>query len=594
MNRMSLARRDGDVKVTANMTALSAATRDDALRQMAETPLDVLVIGGGITGAGIALDAAARGYRVGLVERGDFAGGTSSRSTKLVHGGIRYLPQLDLPLVREALIERGRLLRNAPHLVQPLSFVLPLYASSRHPVGLPIAPPWGIGLGMILNIGLGVYDALAGRENVGAHRRITRGEVLARAQCLVPDGLKTGFIYYDAQTDDSRLTLAVLRTAAAQGALLANYAEVTGFLHEGGRVVGGSVRDCLTDTRYELHARHVINATGVWAEQIERLAGDSPMLRIAPSKGTHLVFSREAFDLGDEAIVLPETEDGRIIFIVPWLSRALVGTTDDPAARIETPVATEDEISYLLGHVNRYVRRRVSRDDVIATFAGYRPLIELQRGRTPSRLSRTHAIVEGEDRLLTISGGKLTTYRRMAEDALDRIDRREGRSPSHPTQVLHLAGASGLAETREALETRGAALEIGEDTIKHLRRAYGSDALALLDLVEADPTLAQRLAPDLPNIAAEVVWACQAELALTVEDVLARRTHLAIEDRSRGVDSAEVVATLMARELGWPAAERQRQIEGYRRFAREQAGLRAEMPGADETQQRQQPLAPRA
>src|SRR5690348_9313461 len=248
---------------------LSAAGRLEALDGMARAPLDVLVIGGGITGAGVALDAAARGYRVGLIERGDFASGTSSRSTKLVHGGIRYLPELDVPLVREALIERGRLLRNAPHLVLPLSFVLPLYASSRHPVGLPIAPPRGVGLGMILDIGLGVYDALAGRENVGAHRRIRRAEVLERARGLVPDGLKTGFVYYDAQTDDSRLTLAVLRTAAEHGAMLANYTEVTGFIHsEGSRVVGARVSDHLTDQEYEIHARHVINATGVWAEQI--------------------------------------------------------------------------------------------------------------------------------------------------------------------------------------------------------------------------------------------------------------------------------------------------------------------------------------
>lgn len=579
---------DGSAKVTANMTALSAATRNDALRQMAQIPLDVLVIGGGITGAGIALDAAARGYRVGLVERGDFAGGTSSRSTKLVHGGIRYLPQLDLPLVREALIERGRLLRNAPHLVQPLSFVLPLYASSRHPVGLPVAPPWGIGLGMILNTGLAIYDALAGRENVGSHRRITRTEVLARAQCLVPDGLKTGFIYYDAQTDDTRLTLAVLRTAAEHGALLANYAEVTGFLHTSGRAAGVGLSDHLTGQHYELRARHLINATGVWAEQIERLAGDAPMLRIAPSKGTHLVFSREALDLGHEAIVLPETEDGRIIFIVPWLSRALVGTTDDPAARIENPVATQDEITYLLGHLNRYVRRRLSRDDIIATFAGYRPLIELQRGRTPSRLSRTHAIVEGEDGLLTISGGKLTTYRRMAEDAMDRIDRRDGRSPRHPTRALHLAGANGLAETRDVIDSRGAALALGADILAHVRRAYGADALALLDLVAADPMLARRLAPDLPNIAAEVVWACRSEMAVSVEDVLARRTHLAIEDRSRGADAAETVAELMARELGWADGERQRQIDAYRRFACEQAGSPVEISGEGEDEARPQ------
>src|SRR5690349_2231294 len=251
---------------------LSAAGRRETLDEMARAPLDVLVIGGGITGAGVALDAAARGYRVGLVERGDFASGTSSRSTKLVHGGIRYLPELDVPLVREALLERGRLLRNAPHLVHPL------YASSRHPVGLPIAPPGGIGLGLILDAGLTLYDLLAGRENVARHRRLSVAETEKRAPCLVSDGLKTGFVYYDAQTDDARLTLAVLRTAAARGALLANYCEAASFLRDDGRTVGVVARDTLEaggdegaegETRtWEIRARHVVNAAGGWSEQV--------------------------------------------------------------------------------------------------------------------------------------------------------------------------------------------------------------------------------------------------------------------------------------------------------------------------------------
>src|SRR5690349_421790 len=336
---------------------LSAAGRRETLDEMARAPLDVLVIGGGITGAGVALDAAARGYRVGLIERDDFARGTSSRSTKLVHGGIRYLPELDVPLVREALLERGRLLRNAPHLVHPLAFVLPLYASSRHPVGLPIAPPGGIGLGLILDAGLTLYDLLAGRENVARHRRLSVAETEKRAPCLVSDGLKTGFVYYDAQTDDARLTLAVLRTAAARGALLANYCEAADFLRDGGRTVGVVAHETLrqggegvdeaggeTQTR-EIRARHVVNAAGVWSEQVERLAGETPQLRVQPSKGTHLVFAKDLFGLGDEAIVLPETEDRRIIFIVPWLSRALVGTTDDATDSLRPPVAPGDDTS---------------------------------------------------------------------------------------------------------------------------------------------------------------------------------------------------------------------------------------------------------
>jgi glycerol-3-phosphate dehydrogenase len=565
---------------------LSAAGRRGTLDEMARAPLDVLVIGGGITGAGVALDAAARGYRVGLIERGDFAGGTSSRSTKLVHGGIRYLPELDVPLVREALLERGRLLRNAPHLVHPLAFVLPLYASSRHPVGLPIAPPGGLGLGLILDAGLTLYDLLAGRENVARHRRLSIAETEKRAPCLIPDGLKTGFVYYDAQTDDARLTLAVLRTGAARGARLANYCEAAGFLREGGRTVGVVARETLEqggeamdgaegETRtWELHARHVVNAAGVWSEQVERLAGETPQLRVQPSKGTHLVFAKELFGLGDEAIVLPETEDRRIIFIVPWLSRALVGTTDDATDSLCPPVASADEIDYLLAHLNRFTRRPVTRDDILATYAGYRPLLKLQKGRTPARLSRTHAIVEGDDGLLTLSGGKLTTYRRMAEELLDRIDAREGRSGAerrHPTLALPLAGADGWEQARVGIQQRAAALGLEGDVMEHLS-AYGTDAAALLELVASDAALGARLVGDLPYIAAEVVWACRAELALTLEDVLARRTRIAIEDRTRGLDATRKVADLMAGELDWPDAERARQMETYVRYAREQAG----------------------
>ncbi|MBF6589692.1 MAG: glycerol-3-phosphate dehydrogenase/oxidase [Ktedonobacterales bacterium] len=557
---------------------LSAAVRRAHLKEMAEQPLDVLVIGGGITGAGVALDAAARGYRVGLIERDDFASGTSGASTKLVHGGIRYLPQLDFPLVREALRERGRLLRNAPYLVHPLSFILPLYAHSRHPVGLPVAPPGGIGLGAILNTGLTLYDMLAGKENIGSHRRLSRQEVTARAPCLVPEGLKSGFIYYDARTDDTRLTLAVLRTAAAAGARLANYCQAVRFAHSSGRLVGVYARETLPGAsegesdEHMITARHIVNATGVWAERTERLAGDAARLQIQPSKGTHLVIARERLGLGDEAIVLPETEDGRIIFIVPWQSRALVGTTDHAVREIEDPVATEDEITYLLGHLNRYVRAPLSRDDIITTYSGNRPLLRLTTARTPARLSRTHAVVESADGLLTVSGGKLTTYRRMAQDVLDRIDHREGRAVCHPTLTLALVGAEGWAEARGTIAMRGRALGLDAAVIQHLGGAYGTEALGLLALVAGDARLGRRLVADLPYIGAEVVWAVRAELALTVGDVLARRTHVALEDRTRGASVAAEVAALMADELGWSREERTRQAMAYTAYARQQAG----------------------
>lgn len=564
------------------MGTISARTRSAALARMAagggtgarHAPLlDVLVIGGGITGAGVALDAAARGYRVGLIERGDYASGTSSRSTKLVHGGIRYLPELDFPLVREALIERGRLLRNAPHLVRPLSFVLPLYASSRRPVGLPIAPPAGIGLGAILDAGLLLYDLLAGKENVGEHRRLPLADLRERAASLTPDGLKTGFIYYDAQTDDARLTLAVLRAATDRGALLANYAEATGFVRdEAGRVAGVTLRDRIAGDSATIRARHVVNAAGVWAEEVERLAGEAQELEIAPSKGAHLVFARETLGLADEAVVLPETQDGRIIFIVPWRSRALVGTTDEPATHADAGIAAGDEIDYLLAHLNRYLRRPVSPDDIVSTFAGYRPLLRLRRRRTPARLSRTHAVLETEDGLISVSGGKLTTYRRMAQDLLDVIDARERRAVKHPTLRLKLSGAEGLAAARPEIVEWGAALGLEPGVVEHLLGDYGTEARDVLALIAAAPDLGSALVAGLPYVRAEVVRAVRAEGALSVEDVLARRTRIALEDRLRGLGVAEDVAALMAGELGWDGAERARQVCAYHHYAVEQAG----------------------
>jgi glycerol-3-phosphate dehydrogenase len=285
--------------------------------------------------------------------------------------------------------------------------------------------------------------------------------------------------------------------------------------------------------------------------------------------------------------VLPETEDGRIIFIVPWRSRALIGTTDTGTQRIGTPLATDEDVEYLLAHVNRYVRRPLSPDDIIATYAGYRPLLRLRASRTPSRLSRSHAVVESAEGLLTVSGGKLTTYRRMAQDVLDRIDAREGRRPRHPTLDLLLAGARGWTSARRELDERGRALGLNADARARLGEAYGSSALALLDLIADDPSLGRRLVPDLPYLRAAVVYACRAEMALRPQDILARRMHLNIEDRSRGTDAVEDVADLMAAELGWSAAERDQRVASYIRYAREQVGPLADLemtpPGAGPT-----------
>jgi glycerol-3-phosphate dehydrogenase len=559
---------------------LNARTRHEHLEAMTSEPLDVLVIGGGITGAGVALDAVTRGYRVGLVERGDFASGTSSRSTKLLHGGIRYLPQFDIALVSEGLHERGRLLRNAPHLARPLAFLLPLYDSSRRPVGLPIAPPWGLGLTTILDIGLWAYDRLAGKRSIAPHRRLTRDQTISRMPGLIEKGVKSGFLYYDGQTDDARLTLAVMRTAAAHGALAASYVVVTRYASEDGRIAGAYVRETPNDDAGPerlIRARHVVNATGVWAEETDHLSGGASRLHIAPSKGAHLVFTRERLGLGDEAIVLPETDDGRIIFIVPWLARALVGTTDDEAPRIARPVADQDDIAYLLNHLNRYLRAPVTTSDIISTYAGYRPLLRLQKGKSTGRLSRAHAIVERADGLVTVSGGKLTSYRQMAEDVVDHLEARESKRQPSATRTLRLQGATRWPESRERFFQRATELALDTTVTEHLVHAYGDEALEILDLIAAQPTLGERLVPDLPYLRAEVIHACRVEMALTLEDMLARRLHLALEDRARGLGAAEEVAALMAKELGWSAEERAVQLSAYQEYIRAEAGPLADL-----------------
>ncbi len=552
------------------MRALSAEQRQVDLERMAREGVDVLVIGGGITGAGVALDAATRGYRVGLVEKDDFAAGTSGWSTKLVHGGIRYLPQGDVALVREALIERGRLLANAPHLVRPLRFVLPLYASSRRPVGLPVAMPGGFGLSPTLDLGLAMYDMLAGRQNVARHRRVNRAEVLRLAPCLRPDGLRTGFLYYDGQTDDTRLTLAVIRSAAEAGALVANHALVAGFERGAGNALKAAlVKLCApaeNGREIVIPARYIVNATGVFAEEVEALSGETPRLAIEPSKGVHLVLRAADIDVGDDAVVLPETQDGRIIFLVPWRSRVIAGTTDTGAGDLDHPAAADADVDYLLDHINRSVRRTITRAHVVSTYAGYRPLVQLRHQRTPSRLSRQHAIVEGSGGLISVTGGKLTTYRIMAEQVVDRIDVREGGKRSCLTRTLPIAGADKWPEAMKTLGERGARLGLLPATVAHLGASYGTLAHEVLDLVEGDVALALPLDVELPAIMAEVVYAARAEQALTLADALERRVRLGLEAGDHGVGIAPAAATWMARELGWSVTEQQAQMIAYAHY----------------------------
>ena len=547
------------------MEALSLTERAAALRQMAAQGVDILIIGGGVTGVGTALDAAARGYRVGLVEKGDFAGGTSSKSTKLVHGGIRYLPQFDFALVHEALVERGLLAQNAPFLVRPLGFVLPLYKDAKRPLGTPIVPPFGIGMGYLLQAGLLMYDLMSGRLGIGRHRRLGAKRASRMAPCLQTDGLIDAFIYYDGQTDDTRLTTTLARTAARHGAYLATYAEVTGFEQQGGRIMAAQVRDHLSGATLTIRAGTVINAAGVFAGRIEALTGGESQVHIQPAKGVHLTLPRELLKLSKHAVVLPETEDGRLLFLVPWGPRVTVGTTDTPGGDVDHPAAGPDDVDYLLRHVNRYMRCRVTEADIISTWAGYRPLVSARQGgaAASSKLSRTHIVIDSPGGMVTVTGGKLTTYRRMAQDVVDHVARARGDRVTHVTEHMPLEGAMGWQQAAEAVAAAAPRYNLQPDTVARLG-LYGAAARRILDLLAEDVSLAARLVPDLPYIMAEVAYACRYEMAARLDDVLARRLHVNFEDRARGAGAAPVVAAHMARELGWDDTETERQVAAYR------------------------------
>ncbi len=518
--------------------------------------IEVLVIGGGITGAGVALDAASRGYRVGLVEQSDFASATSSRSTKLVHGGVRYLPQGHLGLVHQALRERRRLLRLAPHLVRPLPFLLPLYAGARRPLGLrlplvvlPLAP-----LGV--RVGLIVYDLFA-RDPGLHHRAISRAQVAQEAADLRTDHLRAAFVYYDARTDDVRLTHAVLRAARSYGARTVNYCRVVDLVRRGGRVAGARVEDRLTGGVFEVEAKHVVNATGVWAQRVAALDGPVPF-QLRHSLGTHVVLQPGAVRTS-LALVIPETDDGRIAFIIPWENRFVLGTTDTPyGGDLDAPVARAGEVAYLLQHANRYLHRPLGPADVTSAYAGIRPLVAASEHSTAA-LARDHQVVASPGGLISIIGGKLTTYRAMAEATVDAIGTHEGTRRRCVTATLPLWGAAEVEHVESALTQSVLAV----DQRTHLLENYGGAAGNLLALIYSEPSLRATLIDGLPVTAAEVVYACRAELAVSLTDCLFLRTRLAFLDPVAADKVAPTVAQLMARELGWDASATARQLEEY-------------------------------
>lgn len=513
------------------MQGVGIMNRADHLAALESEAFDLCIVGGGATGLGAAVDAAARGYRVALVEQDDFAKGTSSRSTKLVHGGVRYLKQGNVPLVLDALRERGRLAKNAPHLVHDLPFVIPTYHWWEGP---------------FYGIGMKVYDALAGKLGFGPSHHLSKEETLARIPTLEPDGLTGGVIYHDGQFDDARLAIHLAMTAANLGAKLANYVRCVSLIKEHGKVRGIEALDTESGRTFPIRARAVINATGVFADDLRRQDDASATGIVAVSQGVHLVLPKE-FLPGDTAIMIPKTADGRVLFAVPWHDRVVLGTTDTPlAGKSLEPRALPEEIAFLMIHAARYLTRDPRPEDVLSVFAGLRPLVKSGDAANTAGLSRDHTILVAGSGLITITGGKWTTYRKMAEDVIDR--------------AAEVAGMEKVPCRTMELPVHGATREL---IPKANLRPYGADAAAIRSMGDA-----ARLHPALDLTAAEVRWHARMEMARTVEDVLARRSRALLLDARASSEAAPPVAAILAGELGrdgeWGAA----QVKAFHKLAK--------------------------
>ncbi len=492
--------------------------RSDALQELNSrtSPYDIVIIGGGATGLGCAVDAASRGHTVALIEQADFAKGTSSRSTKLVHGGVRYLKQGNISLVLEALKERGRLCHNAPHLVHHQSFIVPIYKW------------WD---GPFYGIGLKVYDMLAGKLGLKPSKQLSKKKTLEHIPTLETDGLQGGVIYYDGQFDDSRLAINLAQTIFDHGGVAVNYVKATGFEKRNGFIEAVQCEDCETSDTFTLRGKTIINATGVFTDSVRCMDNPDTDKIIAASQGVHLVLPKE-FVPGKAAVIVPQTTDGRVLFAVPWHNHVIVGTTDTPVESIDLePEALEEEIDFILKNAAQYLSKDPQRSDVLSVFTGLRPLVQTGEGDRTSEISRDHTILVSNSGLLTIAGGKWTTYRQMAEDVINQVETLGGLN-AQPCKTVDLQ-VHGAAEANDT----------------HLS-TYGSDASSIQKLIEETPKLAEPIHPEMPYTQAEAIWSIRNEMARRVEDVLARRTRMLFLNAQAASDSAEHVAHLLANELG--------------------------------------------
>ncbi|MEV4319118.1 glycerol-3-phosphate dehydrogenase [Actinocrispum sp. NPDC049592] len=520
---------------------LSPRYRADALRDLKN--VDVLVVGGGVTGAGIALDAASRGLSVALVEARDFAAGTSSRSSKLIHGGLRYLEQLDFKLVREALRERGLLLTKlAPHLVRPVRFLVPL----RHRV-------WERGY---IGAGVMLYDTLGGARALPRHRHLSRRRAFEVAPGLADDALIGAIQYYDGQVDDARHTMMIARTAAEHGAAVLTRTRMTSLLRDGHKVVGARVLDLESGNEIEVHAKVVISATGVWSDDVSKAAGIPAPFTVRASKGIHLVVPKEKIDL-DTGLIL-RTEKS-VLFVIPWARHWIVGTTDTEwDLDRDHPAASKADVDYVLDHVNAVLRKPITHDDIEGVYAGLRPLLAAKAAQT-TKLSREHAVANPVPGLVIVAGGKYTTYRVMAADAVDVAV--GNTAPPSRTDQLPLVGADGYHDVDALALAKASGLTL--DRIDHLLHRYGTAIHDLLALIREDSTLGEPIPGASEYLRAEVAYAVTHEGALHLEDVLTRRTRISIEERDRGVTAAPEAAAIMAPLLEWDDHTRQSEVDTY-------------------------------
>lgn len=511
-------------------------TRQELLQQLTDDPIwDIIVIGGGATGLGTALEAASRGYRTLLLEQGDFAQGTSSRSTKLIHGGVRYLQQGNLSLVLEALHERGLLIRNAPHLVHNLSFVVPLYDWWEGP---------------FYGVGLKLYDVLAGKLGLGPSCILSREETLQHLPTVEPHGLKGGVIYHDGQFDDARLAISLARTLADHGGAGINYLPVSGITRENGLVTGVEATDRETGRSFRIRGRAVVNAAGPFIDAIRRMVEPQAPPLVMPSQGVHLVLDG-TFLPGDSAIMVPHTDDGRVLFAVPWHGRTIVGTTDTPIPEaIAEPRPLKEEIDFLLSHAARYLTRHPVASEILSAFAGIRPLVAADGGSNTASLSRDHTLLVDKSGLVTIAGGKWTTYRKMGEDTV--------------TAAARVAGVEERPSVTSDLKIHG--WQEGGDACDPLS-VYGSDRSALEELMARNPAWQEPLHAAMPYLCGEVIWGVRFEWARTVEDILSRRTRALILDARASIAAAPRVAELMAEELGKGKFWQERQVAAFTTLA---------------------------